>query len=136
MIAAESPNVIAIVKNPELRYSLPGRPNDTFDTPRLVRHPRSESRLTVSSVTFAACASVLMLIVSASIMMSFLFIPYSAAVLYIRSASASLPSTVSGMPFSSIRSPTTRPPYFFASGNICSMTSRFAFTELIIGLPL
>ena len=54
MIAAESPNVIAIVKNPELRYSLPGSPNDTFDTPRLVRHPRSESRLTVSSVTFAA----------------------------------------------------------------------------------
>ena len=49
---------------------------------------------------------------------------------------ATLPSALSGIPFSSNASPITAAPYFATTGKIVSKTASSPFTELIIGLPL
>ena len=136
IIPAESPAPIARRKNDDVITSLCGSPNEMLDTPSTVLPPCSLILLTVSSVTLAELSSVLIVMVRASITISFLLIPYFAAVLYIFSAMASLPSAVDGIPSSSRARPTTTPPYFWTRGNIFSITSCFPLTELTIAFPL
>ena len=137
MMAAESPLASASAKKVLFTASLLGRPNDTLETPREVLQPSSRRILrSDSSVTRAAEASALTAMVSVSKMISFLAMPYSAAVFRIFSAICTLPSAVAGMPSSSSVSATRRPPYFFTSGKIFFILEALPLTELIMALPL
>ena len=137
MIAAERPFSIAVVKNAALTSSLDGRPNETLETPSEVLHPScSVIFLTVSSVVTADILSALTVIANGSNIISFLLIPYKAAVRRIFLAIFILPSTVDGIPFSSSVSATTNPPYFLTRGKIAFMLSSLPLTEFIIALPL
>ena len=111
MIAAVRPLCIAIVKKLELTISRCGNPKEIFETPRIVLQPSSwRTRRTVSSVTSAPVGSELIVIQSASITMSFFWMPYFSASAQIFRAIAIRPSAVAGMPSSSIVSATTVPP--------------------------
>ena len=135
-MAQSSPTSSASVRKAEFTFSLAGRPKLTFETPSIVRPPRAWMRRRASSVTCAACGSEDTVSVSVSMTTSSGAMPYCAAVSYMRSAQATRPSGVSGMPPSSSARPTTTPPYFCTSGNTAAMLSAFALTEFIIGLPL
>ncbi len=108
-----------------------------LDIPRLVFTPSFSliSRID-SRVIFALPVSEETVRASGSTIMSFGFMPNFAARLTILSATASLPSAVSGIPFSSMVSATTTPPYFATRGNICVMLSSLPLTELTSGFPL
>ena len=137
MMAADSPRPMARAKKAALIPSRPGRPKDTLDTPREVRHPkwvRISSR--DSRVTRAASGAALTAMARGSKIMSSRPIPYSAARSKIRSAMAKRPWAVSGIPLSSKVRATTTPPYFRARGNTASMLSALPLTELIMALPL
>ena len=84
----------------------------------------------------AASGSEEMVRVRGSMTISFLGMPYWAAVSQIFLAMASRPSAVGGMPFSSRARPTTTPPYFFTRGKRAAMLSALPDTELSMGLPL
>ena len=120
-----------------LTVSRCGKPNETFDTPKTVWTPSfSRTIRSASSVTFAASGSALTAMVRTSTNISFLSIPYAAAVSTIWRATANRPSAVAGMPFSSSVSATTTPPYFRTRGNTASIDAFLPFTELTKGLPL
>ena len=137
MMGALKPFCSASAKNVAFTISRWGRPKEMLETPRIVRTPR-RSRIprTASSVVRAPLGSELMVMQRASMTMSLLSIPYSAARRIMRSAMAMRASAVSGIPPSSSVSATSTPPYLAASGNTASMTSLFPLTELIMGFPL
>lgn len=127
----------AIRKKADVTFSLCGRPKETFETPRDVYTPSSlRMRERASRVTSAASCPALTAIVSGSIMISCLPIPYSAAVSIISFAASTRPCAVSGIPSSVIVSPITTPPYFLTRGNMASIEERLAVTEFTRGLPL
>ena len=137
MIPAVSPFCIAIAQKQLLTIGRLGSPKEIFDTPRTVLTPNSSRTLfNASRVTFAPSFSELMVMVSTSITISFLSIPYLAASLMILPATRTRPSASFGIPSSSMVSPTTTPPYFRIRGKTSSIETCFPFTELIIGFPL
>ena len=79
--------------------SLFGSPKEIFDIPRLVLMPSfSLMSLIDLRVTLALCESDETVSARGSAIIFFLLIPYFSASLTIRSAIASLPSAVSGIP--------------------------------------
>ena len=137
MIAHESPDCIAIVRNIAPTSSLAGRPKEIFDTPSIVLPPSSSlTLLKVSRVVTAEPVSEEIVIQRPSITISFLGIPYLSASSYICLAILILSSELSGIPSSSRTNDTSTPPYFATRGITSLMTSSLPFTELIIGLPL
>ena len=136
-MAAESPALTQSVYIALLSAGRLGRPNETFETPRIVLTPSSSvRRRTVSIVTMAALGSALTASVSASKAKSSFLKPYFAPSSSIRRAMAIRPSLVSGIPDSSRQRATSAPPYFLTSGKTASIDERLPFTELTSGLPL
>ena len=114
-----------------------GSPKETLDTPRLVDTPSfCFIIVTAARVVAALVSSEDTVIVSGSTIMSFLSMPYSAALFTILCAILNLPSAVSGIPSSSIVRATTTPPYFLTRGKTAFMLLALPFTEFTIGLPL
>ena len=114
-----------------------GRPKDTLETPSTVPQPvffRISRR--ASRVTRAACPSALTVMVRGSNTRFRRSMPSASARARMRSAMASRPSAVAGMPASSSVSATATPPYFFISGKTAFMLASLPLTELIIALPL
>ena len=136
-MAVDSPLSNAQAKNVLFMAALSGRPKETFDTPKEVWQPRRFFMMSSArSVSMAAPGSALTVIAKVSKIISFLSIPYSAALFRIFSAMATLPSAVLGIPSSSRVRATTAPPYFLTRGKICYMEDSLPLTEFIIALPL
>ena len=136
IIGKSSPADIAIAKNVLLSKGRFGNPKETLLTPKTVWTPNVltiETALTVSITSFCWAEAVK---TRQSIIMSFLSMPYSFALLIIFLAISNLCSAFGGMPFSSKAKPMTTPPYFFTTGKTASMVSSFPLTELISGFPL
>ena len=137
MMAQDRPSFMAMAKNMEFMISRCGSPKEMLDTPSMeCAWSSSLIPRTVSSVVRAELLSVEMVMARPSMTISSFSIPQAAASSMMRRAMASLPSALSGMPFSSSGRATRTPPYLAASGRIRSRLSRFPLTELIMGLPL
>ena len=135
IIARSSPLFNAAARNVLLTISLLGRPNETLLTPSTVFAPSFFTSSSAESVILGFSESTPTVIVRQSIAISARGIPASSQREIIFFAISTLPSKVSGMPFSSSASPTTTAPYFFAMGSIVFNDSSLPLTELTIERP-